>query len=316
MTATKQLPSIDVHTHCGVDFGFFLAQNWPYAATVDDLLERLDRYGIDKAVTFPFVLGAAFDPYAFANDGSRTLRDGRFPYDHENAALIHEIEKLGVRDRIMPLAMFDPARRVDAQVKSLEQLAPQVAGLKTQTELLRSPIRNLLGEASGILKIAEAHDLPVLFHTAVSPNDAYSQVQDCLDIAEATPNVRFNLAHSLRFDKPGLERAAALPNVWVDCSAHLIHCEIAESDVHVVAPKERRVDADYSKPAQVLEAIHAILGDRYMWGSDTPFMSWCAGNDRLLRRYGQEVAVLDELPTHIRDSMTRSAPHAWLHGAG
>jgi len=315
MTETNQLPSIDVHTHTGVDFAFYLARWWPYASTVQDLLDRLDYSGVDKAVTFPFVVPSAIDPYAFAKDRSFQLRDGRFPYDHENASLMDEIDKLGAQGRVLQFAMFDPGRCVEEQLAALEPIAPKVAGLKTQTEVLRSPIRDLLADASGIMKLAEAHDLPVVFHTAVSPNDQCSQVRDCLDVAEAYPRVRFNLAHSLRFDRPGLERAAALPNVWVDCSAHLIHCELAESNAHVAAPQGQRVDADYAKPAQVIKAIHQILGDRYMWGSDAPFMSWCDDGVRLVRTYRQEVAVLDDLSPHVRDSILRKGPNAWLHGA-
>lgn len=316
MSATEQnqLPSVDVHTHIGTDFGFFMAGWWPYAATVQDLLERMDRHGIDQAVCFPFVLGAAFDPYAFAADRSFKLLDGRFPFDHENPNLLREIEWLGATDRLLPVAFFDPGRRVDEQLAALEPIAHRFAGLKTQTEVLRSPIRNLLDEASGFLEIARRHNLPVVIHTAVNPNDQCSQVVDCLDVAEAWPDVRFNLAHSLRFDRPGLERAATLPNVWVDCSALVIHCRLAVMDRFTVAPKERRVDADYTRPAHVLEAIHAIVGDRYLWGSDAPFHSWCDDGIRLVCSYAEEFAPLEELPEPIRESMLRRAPHAWLHG--
>ncbi len=314
MTEQSSLPSVDVHTHVGIDLGFYLGGYWPYAATAQDLLERLDRYGIDRAVCFPFVLSSAFDPYAFANDRRFVLREGRFPYDYENPMLLTEIERLGASDRLDTLAMFDPARRIPEQVRALEGLADRVAGLKTQTEVLHSPIRNLLTEARDILEIARDRNLPVLFHTAVAPTDECSQVRDCLDVAEAWPDVRFNLAHSLRFDREGLERAAGLPNVWVDCSAHIIHCRLAVQNLPVVALPERRVEADYSQPAQVLEAVHAILGDRYMWGSDTPFMSWCDDGIRLVCTYGEEIDVLNALPPAIRESMLRSAPHAWLHG--
>ena len=314
MNQADALPSVDVHTHVGTDYAFFLAGWWPYAGMTQDLVQRLDRYGIDQAVCFPFVVPSAMDPYQFAADRSLTLRDGRFPYDHENPALITEIHRLGFEQRLKPLAMFDPGRCISPQVRALEELAGDVAGLKTQTEVLRSPIRNLIGEARDILRVAEAHDLPVLFHTAVSPSDANSQVRDCLDVAEAWPNVRFNLAHSLRFDREGLKRAAELPNVWVDCSAHLIHCRLAQRDIPAVAPPDERVDADYADPAAVLQAVHAILGERYMWGSDTPFNSWCDDGIQLVCEYGEEVATLNALPDAVRHSMSRRAPHDWLYG--
>jgi hypothetical protein len=39
----------DVHTHIGLDQGFFLRGWWPYAATAQDLLERMDAHGIARA---------------------------------------------------------------------------------------------------------------------------------------------------------------------------------------------------------------------------------------------------------------------------
>ena len=105
-------------------------------------------------------------------------------------------------------------------------------------------------------------------------------------MAEAFPRVRFNLAHSLRFSREDLCRAAELPNVWVDCSAHWNHCTLALRDSPVIPPKPDRVDADYSKPADVLQAVHAILRGKYLWGSDNPFMSWCDDRLRLVFTLG------------------------------
>ena len=44
----------DVHTHIGLDPGFYLRRWWPYAATVPELLAAMDAHGIDRAVCFPF----------------------------------------------------------------------------------------------------------------------------------------------------------------------------------------------------------------------------------------------------------------------
>ena len=79
-----------------------------------------------------------------------------------------------------------------------------------------------------------------------------------------------------------------------------------------VAPKPRRVEADYTNPADVLQAVHAIVGDRYLWGSDNPFMSWCDDGIKAVFSYEQESAVLHALPEAVRQSMGCDAPQAWL----
>lgn len=308
------LPMTDCHAHVGVDAAFYLAGWLPYASTGQDLLERLQAGGVDRAVCFPFCTPAAFDPTAFARHRSLELLPGRVPFDLENAALVAEVDRLGARGRLLPFAMFDPGREVSAQLALLDAPDVRPHGLKTQTTVLRSPIRALLDDARDLMAFAEERALPVVVHTAVHPDDAWAQVRDCLEVAAAYPGVRFNLAHSLRFDAAALRDVAQLPNAWVDCSAHLLHCFLAAHEMPAVAPARRRVDADYADPASVLEAVHALVGPRYLWGSDSPYHSWCDDQFGQVFSYQEELDVLRRLPVDLVDSMTRLAPEAWLTG--
>jgi predicted TIM-barrel fold metal-dependent hydrolase len=303
----------DVHTHVGLDPGFYLRGWWPYASTAADLLGQMDRYEIGRAVCFPFTLPSAFDPYAFAERDELALLPGRFPFDRENALLHQEIARLAAGDRLLQFAMFDPAREPAKQAAAIGADVSRYAGLKTQSTVLRSPVKALLDEGRCLMELAERHDLPVLFHTAV--NDPWAHVADCRAVARAYPKVRFNLAHSCRFHEPLLRECARTGNVWVDCSAHLAHCQLAREDKAAVAPPAERVKADYADPTRVLEAVHAILGEKYMWGSDNPFMSWFDDRLRILFTYQQETAVVNALPELIRRSMLTDAPAAWLFGS-
>ena len=306
------MPTYDVHTHIGLDTGFYLRGWWPYAATAADLLLQMDAHGIDRAVALAFVLPSAFDAEAFAERNEIELRSGRFPFDRENALLAREIERLAAQERLLQFAMFDPAREIERQVEAIRPLVGKIRGLKTQSTVIRSPVRALIDQGQALMQLAEEHDLPVLFHTSV--NDPWAQVSDCLDVARAFPKVRFNLAHSCRFHAPLLRECAATANVWVDCSAHLAHCQLARENSPAVAPIGERVRADYNEPTEALVAVHAILGDKYMWGSDNPFMSWCDDKLRIFYTYEQEMAVVRDLPGPIRRSMLSGAPHAWLFG--
>lgn len=305
-------PLYDVHTHVGVDQGFLLRGWWPYASTATDLVTQMKLNGIAKAVCFPFTLPSAFDPYSFADRNTVELLPGRFPFDRENPLLAQEISRLGLQNRLLQFAMFDPAREVSKQVAAIEKIAPSVRGLKTQTTILRSPVAKLLDESRDLVLLAEQHDWPVLFHTSYNAADTWAQIKDCIRVAEAFPKVRFNLAHSLRFSLPDLKRAAELPNVWVDCSAHLNHCTLALKDSPVVPPKKDRVDADYADPSAVLATIHALLRGKYLWGSDNPFMSWCDDKLKLVFSYKEEIAPLHALPEKIKTDMAYTAPRAWL----
>lgn len=312
-SSTRPSPTTyDVHTHVGLDTAFYLSGWWPYAATVQELLEHMDASGIARAATFPFCVSSAYDVEQFRRDRSIRVLPGRFPYDRENELLITECERVDRDRRLLPFPMFDPAREVAAQVKSLQKLAAKAAGLKTQTTIGQAPIRKLLDESRDLMLLAQEHDLPVVFHTTVLPADPWAQVRDCLDVAEAYPKVRFNLAHSLRFDLPMLRRAAELPNVWIDCAAHLAHCGLARADHPAVAPKDRRVDADYTRPGDVFAAVHAIIGAKYMWGSDNPFQSWCDDGIREVHSYADEVAALRSAPAQVQHDMLCVGPAAWL----
>jgi predicted TIM-barrel fold metal-dependent hydrolase len=303
--------SIDVHTHVGIDPGFYQRGWWPYASTAQDLLTHMDAAGIERAVCFPFTLPSAFDIEAFRRDGRIELLPGRVPFDRENLLLAGEVERIG-QGRMMQFAMFDPEREVAAQIRLIEPLLPRIAGLKTQSTVLQSRVINLLNGGRELMHFAEQHGLPVLFHTSIHRADAWAQAADCLAVAAAFPNVRFNLAHSLRFHLPSLKRAAELSNVWVDCSAHLNHCRLACDESPVVARKQERVDVDYTRPDQVLRVIHELLGGKYMWGSDNPYMSWCANNLKLVFSYREEADVLHALPETVKKEMAVTAPRAWL----
>ena len=302
----------DVHTHVGLDSGFYLRGWWPYACTAADLLREMDLHGIDRAVCFPFTLPSAFDTEAFARHGTIVLQPGRFPFDQENTLLAQELERIDRDGRLIQFAMFDPSREVERQVEAIKPLVFRIRGLKTQSTVIQSPVKVLLEHGRPLMMLAQEHNLPVLLHTSV--NDPWAQVSDCVAVAHAFPTVRFNLAHSCRLHEPLLRACAAAPNVWVDCSAHLAHCELARENKPAVAPRDVRVRADFAHPAQVLEAVHAILGEKYLWGSDNPFMSWCDDRLRIRYNYQQEMDAVRQLDGELRRSMLTDAPRAWLLG--
>lgn len=294
-------PLIDAHTHVGVELAFYLRGHAPYGLGWAELCEMGGALGLGRFVVFPMPvhLGLRVD----ALREGRVVAEGAWeavPYAFENRRMAEEIARHPEgASRALPLWMFDPMRNPRGQCAALRALHEEFpcAGLKVQATMIQSPVSHLLGEGACLLDLAEEKNWPVLFHTSVHPEDPWSPVADILRIAESRPRLRFNLAHSCRFDAPTLDRIAELPNAWFDCSAHAIHCQLAVQDSPAVAPAARRFATDYSDPARVLTDLAAAYPDKLLWGSDAPFYSYCDAGMSLLSSFTREVGILRALPS-------------------
>lgn len=303
---------IDCHNHVGVELLLYLTKGFPYAQHLETLVREGRALGVGRWIVFPMVSHLALD--------LKALREGRIengglesvPYEWENRRLMEEIYQLFPEEgrAAIPFAMFDPSRDVAGQVEALRRLREEYsfAGLKAQTTIIQSPITNLQKQGRAFLELAREWDIPLLIHSSVLPSDVWAQVCAILDIAESTPEVRFNVAHSLRFDREQLDRLAALSNCWFDCSAHGIHCQLAVEDSPIVAPRARRFDSDYSRPAQVLADLAQAYPDKLMWGSDSPYYSFVANVEgqvlALKSSYTEEVAALRALPERVQQRIS------------
>lgn len=292
---------IDCHSHIGVDPLFYAQGYFPYAQDYRALAEQARRNGVDRLVVFPFV--AYFGWQDLTPPMAVEGEDFSVPYAFENGRMLREIFELhsDLAESALPFAIVDPARAQTGQIAALRKLRERfpIHGLKIQATMIQSPIRALLDEGRGLVDLAREWNVPMLIHSSIAPDDEWSQASDILDVAEARPEVRFCLAHSCRFDLPSLERLGGLSNTWFDCSAHCVHCDAAVSNLKVVAEPSRRLPADYAHPDQVMKALHDLLPDRMMWGSDAPFYSYAAKHDgevlKLLSSYEREVAALARL---------------------
>ena len=300
---------IDCHNHIGVDLQMYLRGHFPYAQHLSDLEREGKSLGIARWIVFPMPSYLALD-WAHLREGEIALSNAleSVPFAWDNRRMLQEIYDLfPVQGKAtIPFVMFDPAREQKAQIKALRELRGEYSfhGLKTQTTMIQSPIKSLLGEGRVFLELADEWNLPILIHSSVLPSDVWAQATDILDIAEQTPRVRFCLAHSCRFDREQLDRVAALPNAWFDCSAHGVHCQLAAQDHPIVAPKERRFQSDYARPDQVLLDLAEAYPNKLLWGSDAPFYSFAASEGgelfHLISSYSQESGYLQALPDDLK----------------
>lgn len=307
---------IDNHVHIGVDPLFYVNGWSPYALDVPRLLAEGADTGIDRWIVFPFVSYLGLDFAALRRGEIKTGPEAEVPYTFENRRLLEEIARQNEENgkKLLPFLMADPGRFQNEQVREWESVikSHRVFGLKIQATIIRSPITALLEKGGVMLDFAEEHNLPVLIHSSIAPDDAWSQCADILRIAEARPGVRFVLAHSCRFHRPSLDRVAELPNTWFDCSAHIIHCECAVRGLPAVAIPGERFDSDYASPARVLQDLAEAYPHKLIWGSDAPFYSYEDAGIQLRSTYRAEVDVLESLPP---DKLERAASRntlAWL----
>lgn len=312
---------IDCHTHVGVELLAYLRNEFPYCQDLSTLLSAGSAQGVKRWVVFPMVSNLTMD--------LRALREGKVvstdrlesvPYAFENRHLLREIQETSpeAAEKTYPLAIADPAREPEAQAETLRSLLNtyRFYGLKFQTTILQTPIRSLLKEGRVLLDLARDLDLALLIHTSVHPEDPYAQVDDVLDIVEKVPDIRFCLAHSLRFDGEALERLAALPNAWFDCSALRVHCQLAVEDSPIVAPPKRRFRSDFTRPTQVLHDLAEAYPDRLLWGSDAPYYSFVSETDfgtfQLRSTYADEAACAHALPDALHEKVTWENTFRWL----
>ena len=127
---------------------------------------------------------------------------------------------------------------------------------------------------SGFLVFARNKQFPIVFHSAVHPDDPWASVYDIVDFSERHPDIRICIAHSARFVKPVLEKADRLDNCFVDFSAFIIHCKLAVQNSPAVAAEDIRFAADYGDPLTVMTVLVEAYPDTMLWGSDTPFYYW------------------------------------------
>jgi len=299
---------IDCHNHLGVDLFFYLNGYHPYAQDLPAMVTEGRHCGVDRWVVFPMVSNLTFDVRAMRQAKLQPGGCETVPYAFENERMLQEVYQLypDLGRHTLPFVILDPLREPVAQLKKLRELREKFPfyGLKIQATVIKSDVLALLHVGRGFLEFAEEFNLPFLIHSSVAPEDTWSQATSILKVAEATPKVRFCLAHSCRFDRECLDRVVELPNTWFDCSAHRIHCESVIKGMPNVAPAARRFAADYRDPPAVLRALCEAYPTKLIWGSDTPFQSYVDQQYSLRSTYAEETACIHALPADLKRAVT------------
>jgi len=323
---------IDVHAHVGLSLKAYANSEYPYAQSLEGLYYRQKANGVDYGVVFTYTPELYFSLPALLRRGRMKPDCGRprgatAPYALENRLLYQEIFRFcpELKDRFLPFVSVDPVRKIREQLAALEELAEQypIYGIKVSPVLCQSRVTGLLGQGGLLLDFAGRHDLPVLIHVTVSPMERFSQAADAFRVAERHPELRFCLAHCIGFHREYLEKAAALPNVWVDTSALKIQVQAAGEGQEFMARPGERFDWDYADHLSVMKSLVERFPDTILWGSDSPCYSYIVRRlqgpgsfheFRLKGTYEQEKAALDALAPELRRKVASANTAAFLFG--
>ena len=313
---------IDCHTHVGVSQDNYLSFAYPYAMSFEDLAIRMKVLGIGNSVVFPFI-----SSYYERFDAERQPKHSRFPYEKENLNLFKEVFEIfpDHADLAIPFAMFDPENHVEEQVELLESIAAErpLLGLKTVTSYNQVFAAEIARKGRPLLDFARRRDIPLLFHCSYMKTDIWASVFDIMDVVEANPDVRFCLAHTARFTKAIMDRAAKARNCFIDFSAFDIHCQLASWPKDTVAPPAERFPTDYTNPGRAMRDIAEAYPDIMVWGTDMPYNYFiqkykdAAGtiHDTVLKSgYAREMEILQSLPPELVERISYRNTLRFLFG--
>ena len=320
---------IDAHSHLGISQRAYASMEYPYAQSIEDLYYRQRAGGVDVNIVFPYAPDLYFEPHAQLQGncvpGNPPI--SAVPYEIENRMLMREIFTFfpEISHQFIPFVAVDPGREIAGQLDALHALEDEfpIYGVKVLPVFCQSPVTCLLEAGRPLLDFARERNLPVLLHTTADKREAYSRAELAFPVIEANPDLRFCLAHCIGFDRVYLERAAALPNVFVDTAALKIQVQMAYEGHEIMAQGDEQFPADYADYRAVMQALAAAYPDTMLWGSDAPAYTYITRRKQgeghyvtfnLKATYEDEVAALTALPTDLQRQVGNTNTLRFLFG--
>jgi len=323
--------TIDAHSHLGISLRAYASLGYPYAQSVEDLYYRQQACGVDVNIVFPYAPDLHFEPHALVKDGICVPDPSPIspaPYGLENRMVLREVFGFfaEISHRFLPFVSVDPGRMIAEQVADLTALAEEypIYGLKLAPVFCQCPVTALLKEGRPLLDFARERNLPVLLHTTTDPNEIYSRVDLTFRVVEANLDLRFCLAHCIGFHRGWLDRAAVMPNVFVDTAALKIQVRMVYEGNELMAHGADLFPADYADHTAVMRALAEAYPDTIIWGTDSPAYTYMIRRKQaedyyvtfnLKGSYEDEVAALNALPVELRQQACNTNPLRFIFGA-
>ncbi len=297
---------IDAHSHIGIALREAAQINYPYCSSAEDLAYRQKANAVDCGIVFPISPALYYDLPTLIESGELSPAAkpvSRVPYERENRLLLTDVYRFCPEHshRFLPFVSVDPGRLIDEQIASLEELEQEfpIYGIKIHPLMCQSRALALLDAGRPLMTFFAERNWPVLFHATTDPSDPYSQAADIIQVIERYPGTRFCMAHCVGCHRESLDRAAALPNAWVDTAALKIQVDLFRAE-----KSPAMLDLDYRDHTRVFQALVERYPTTMLWATDAPYHSYITRRlqapgvyreFRLKGTYEQEKAAYDAL---------------------
>jgi predicted TIM-barrel fold metal-dependent hydrolase len=257
LTKTKKMEIIDCHVNLGWEASNIRKNLIPSQQSTEKVLQKMDQYGISKAVVLPFPCpGAQFNKnFAW--------------YDTENQYLISASK---ISDKLIPFPGVNPGQKQSVDNINTMAVGYGVKGVKfSHQNLIQFPIDKLINHP--LMKIIQDNNLVFMIHTGTGKepgSDVYHTTLDyALLVAKFHPDVNFMFCHLGRLHKDLFE-ALKMPNVYMDTSA----LSLAQFSPAFVAKNHCEL-LRLSRPKEIIETLVTQgFEDKIIFGSDEPYTQY------------------------------------------
>ena len=292
---------IDIHTHIGVSWKRTFHNIYPSSQTVKDLVLKMELYGIDYAVTFPFTSTLYDDPRYYNELVPIKFMD--FPFKVENELMLSQIKHLG-KGKLLPFLIIDPKRKVKKQITQIEKWLKEynIYGLKVHTKATRTRGDEMIG--SPFMDLAKKHGLPILFHSYLQD---ITHPLPILKLALEYPEINICIAHWGGFIQEfynELDRSNP-KNLFIDTSPIIANSLSIEADAKKRGFKI--LDINYPDPKCMILDMMKKYEDRIIFGTDEPFTTYInplEGENSIFSDLGKELETLKGLNKDLFEKIT------------
>lgn len=259
---------IDCHTHIGWDDYKISRNSTPQKQTAEELVEKIGKSGIEKAITFPFPFTSYFDLSTVRSKKMKKSGKMNSPYEDQNLYVLKSAE---THKQIIPFLAICLGKHSNfKQVKEIIETSNVIKGLKLHSRFSRSHIKELIG--SKFMKLAEDKELSLMIHTdseniPLDLNFNYFEFSDpmqLIKVSEKHPNVNLGGAHLGWLSKRFLEQASKKENVFLDTSPFLLLCNLPWR-------ANDAIKLNYKNPKEAMLKLCMKYQESMIWGSDEPY---------------------------------------------
>ena len=248
---------IDCHANIGSDISNLRKNLIPQQQSFDQLLEKMNRYEISKAICVPFPSpGGQFNKNAFW-------------YDLENHYLI---DAAYYSKRLLPFPGVNP--NDDRSVNNIKTLAitSNIKGIKLSHQMpMEFSIEKLIGH--NLMKIVQHNNLIFMIHIGTGKEPGAERFHTTLNyaikVAKHYPDVKFIFCHLGRLHWSMIE-ALNLDNVHMDTSG----LSLWQRWKQFIALEPLNI-LKSSTPKEVIKKLVELgYEDKLIFGSDEPYTNY------------------------------------------